>query len=228
MRDATFKANTSQPRPISATAVVMDTTHAKAENEEDQHVSAAIQSLWDRAINSDGLSPQEYKTLTDAGLGVASREAAFAVDAVRSIIDGILNKKNGALWKIKFRGEEVVLRDVGMKILRWVDAFKQIGDTIVQYDPAHAALPWAAFRFLLQACVGKQENVDAILVGLEKIACLIDRCAIYESLCTDDSAASKNLEKSILRLYTAILKFLAKSIKLLNGNQYFGVRLYHH
>ena len=122
---------------------------------------------------------------------------------------------------MKLRGEEIVLRDVGMKILHWVDMFKQIGDIIVQYDPVHAALPWAGFRFLLQVCVSKQENVDAILVGLEKTACLIDRCAIYESLCTDDSAASKNLEKSILRLYTAILKFFAKGIKILNGQSTF-------
>ena len=148
------------------------------------------------------------------------------MDAVRSIMDGVLSKKKGEFWKVKLRGEEIVLRDVGMKILHWVDMFKQIGDIIVQYDPVHAALPWAGFRFLLQVCVSKQKNVDAILVGLEKTACLIDRCAIYESLCTDDSAASKNLEKSILRLYTAILKFFAKGIKILNGDQYYGVWLY--
>ena len=66
----------------------------------------------------------------------------------------------------------------------------------------------------------------AILVGLEKTACLIDRCTIYEFLYTNgDSAASKNLEKSIIRLYTAILKFLAKAIKMLNG-WYFQIRLY--
>ena len=64
----------------------------------------------------------------------------------------------------------------------------------------------------------KQENVDAILIGLEKTACLIDRCTVYEVLYTNgDSAASKNLEKSILRLYTAILKFFAKAIQMLNG-----------
>ena len=229
IRGATFKSNSSQLRPISATAAVMDTANTQAENEEEQPVSTAIRSLWGRAINSDALSPQERRTLADTGLGVDDRETASAVDDVRSIMDGILNKKKGEFWKVKFRGEEVVLRDVGLKILHWVDTFKQIGDIIVQYDPVHAALPWAGFRFLLQVCVSKQENVDAILVGLEKIACLIDRCAIYESLCTDDSNlnASKNLEKSILRLYTAILKFLAKSIKILNGDQYSGVWLYH-
>ena len=107
-------------------------------------------SLWGRAINSDRLSPQERKTLTDTTHKVDSQETADAVGAIRSIMHVILNKKEGKLWKIKFREEEVVLRDVGMKILRWVDTFKQIGDTIVQFDPVHAALPWAGFRFLLQ------------------------------------------------------------------------------
>ena len=106
--------------------------------------------MWGRAINSDGLSLQERKTLADTTLGVDSRETADAADAIRSIMHGILNKKKGKLWKVKFRGEEVVLRDVGMKILRWIDKFKQIGDIIIQFDPVHAALPWAGFRFLLQ------------------------------------------------------------------------------
>ena len=67
--------------------------------------------------------------------------------------------------------------------------------------------------------MSKLENADAILVGLEKTACLIDRCTVYEVLYTNgDSAASKNLEKSILQLYTAILRFLAKAIKMLNGD----------
>ena len=90
---------------------------------------------------------QERKTLTDIGFGVDDREMASAVG---SMMDEILNEKKGKLWKIKFREEEVVLRDVGMKILRWVDKFKHIGDIIFQYDPVHAALPWAGFRFLLQ------------------------------------------------------------------------------
>ena len=47
-------------------------------------------------------------------------------------------------------GETVILRDVFDKIVRWIDVFKQVGDVVVQYDPVHAALPWAGIRFLLQ------------------------------------------------------------------------------
>ena len=207
-----------KPNPTSATPAAMDTAHTQVGNEVilTTTSSTQVQSLWSRALNSDKLSLKERKTLTDIGFGLDSQKMA---SAVRSMTDGILNEKKGVLWKIKLReGEVVVLQDVGMKILRWVDKFKQIGDIIVQYDPGHAALPWAGFRFLLQVCLSKQENVDMVLVGLEKTACLIDRCTVYVLLYANvDSVASKNLEKSILRLYTAILKFLAKAIKALDG-----------
>lgn len=49
-----------------------------------------------------------------------------------------------------FRGKRIILRDVVMKIFGWIDKFKQIGDIVVQYDPGHMALPWAAFRFVMQ------------------------------------------------------------------------------
>ena len=142
------------PGPTCATAAATDAAHTLVGNEGEQPISTAAcsiqaQSLWSRAINSDELSSQERKTLADVGFGVDSREMA---SAVRSMTEEILNEGKGELWKVKFGEEdsEVALRDVGMKILRWVDKFKQIGDIIVQFDPAHAALPWAGFRFLLQ------------------------------------------------------------------------------
>jgi hypothetical protein len=45
--------------------------------------------------------------------------------------------------------KEVVMRDIGMKVLKRIDMFKQIDNVIIQYSPGHASLPWAAFRFLL-------------------------------------------------------------------------------
>ncbi|KAF8532825.1 hypothetical protein BDD12DRAFT_901557 [Trichophaea hybrida] len=62
----------------------------------------------------------------------------------------MLEVKREMLWQFTFRGENVVTRDVGRKVLQWVDKFKEIGDIIVQYHPGHAALPWAGFRFLLK------------------------------------------------------------------------------
>ena len=60
--------------------------------------------------------------------------------------------------------------------------------------------------------------MDAILIGLEKIASLTDRCTIYILLYLHVSTlASLQLEKSVLRLFTAILKFLANAIYWVNG-----------
>lgn len=54
-------------------------------------------------------------------------------------------------WKYKkSNGEDVILRDLFEKMAKWVNKFKEFGDIAVQYDPAHAALPWACVRFLLQ------------------------------------------------------------------------------
>ena len=47
-------------------------------------------------------------------------------------------------------GESFFVRDVLEKVSRWVKKFVEVGDVAVQYDPGHAALPWAAVRVVLQ------------------------------------------------------------------------------
>lgn len=56
-------------------------------------------------------------------------------------------------WKFKKGGKDVVVRDLLEKIIRWLDYFKAVGDAAVQYDPTHAALPWAGVRFLLNVSI---------------------------------------------------------------------------
>ena len=54
-------------------------------------------------------------------------------------------------WRYtKNSGEEIVLREVFAKIAHRVAKVKDIGDGLVQYDPHHAAIPWAAIRLVLQ------------------------------------------------------------------------------
>ena len=54
-------------------------------------------------------------------------------------------------WELKRRKgkEPIILRHVFGRIIEWLQKFIQVGDVAVQYDPGHATLPWAAFRFLL-------------------------------------------------------------------------------
>ncbi|KAF8420375.1 hypothetical protein EV426DRAFT_706146 [Tirmania nivea] len=183
-----------------------------------------IPSLWNKAANDPSLSSQELEALKK--IGIDTNIIKISSDLETDVQD-IVNKKKGKEWKIKFLGDDIVLCHVGLKILHWVNRFKEIGDIIVQFDPGHAALPWAGFRFLLKICLAKQETVDTILIGLEKIAPLIERCMLYEFfyLHVDNTReggrgrASQNLEKSILLLYIKILKFLAQAIQRLNENR---------
>jgi hypothetical protein len=49
-------------------------------------------------------------------------------------------------------GGTVVFVDLFGQIAKWINLFKEVGDAAIQYDPVHAALPWAGVRFLLQVC----------------------------------------------------------------------------
>ena len=133
------------------TATVKGRAHTQL-GKEGRSISTALSNasgphLWSRAFNCSELSSQERETLKGVGIETDTHQIASALGTMtKEIVDG----KKGKDWKIEFKGEEIVMRDVGMKILRWLDRFKAIGDIIVQYDPGHAALPWAGFRFLLK------------------------------------------------------------------------------
>lgn len=54
-------------------------------------------------------------------------------------------------WRYtKRNGEVVLIRDMFQKVVDWVKKFREVGDAVAQYDPAHLSLPWAGIRLLLQ------------------------------------------------------------------------------
>ena len=44
----------------------------------------------------------------------------------------------------------IVLRDVLRRIAGRINKFKEVGNNAVYHDPVHAAVPWAAVRFVHQ------------------------------------------------------------------------------
>ncbi|KAI5786153.1 hypothetical protein FPQ18DRAFT_296304, partial [Pyronema domesticum] len=223
IRNESFQSDSaSQFGQPPVTATVKHTAHAEVGNKAEQQDNLTAtgivkgQSLWSKALSSKDLD-EERETLNSINF---QANALDTVSEARSFAQKILDDKKENAWKIEIKGEKIVLRDIAMKLLSWMDRFKEIGDVIVQFDPVHAALPWAGFLFLLTVCMDNQNTMDAIFVGLENIAGLVHRCTLYELLyLSEDSCGSKNLEKSIVRLYIAILKFLAKSIGKLKQNR---------
>ena len=107
------------------------------------------------------------------------------------------------------------------KIAVWVGKFIQVGDAAVQYDPTHAALPWAAVRFLLQITFNDVQTIGTVAEGVETVSRLIARYAIFEvaylrSNSHTPSVTQERLSEALIVLYSAILRYLAKAGRCYN------------
>jgi len=103
-------------------------------------------SLWSVAF--DGLS-DDYKKELDFTHSDKPLQPSDLIQVVVNKKEECV-KKQWTLYTNK-AGEKVPLRDVLGKVVDWLDRFKHVGDLAVQFDPAHAAIPWMAVRTLLQA-----------------------------------------------------------------------------
>ena len=58
-----------------------------------------------------------------------------------------------------------------------LNKFQEVGDSVVQYDPGHAASPLAAVRFVLQASVSSMEILGGMLDGIEITTRIVATCS---------------------------------------------------
>lgn len=104
----------------------------------------ATERLWNKAFGN----------LSKEDKGIIDPQHTDKLDILKDILEAVEKKKQLCLrkrWKYnKSNGEVVILRDLLEKVVVWVNKFREVVDVAVQYDPLHAALPWAAVRFLLR------------------------------------------------------------------------------
>ncbi|KAL4902057.1 hypothetical protein BDW74DRAFT_181216 [Aspergillus multicolor] len=114
-------------------------------------------------------------------------------------------------------GEKVIVRVLFAKVAKWITRFKELGDVAVQFDPVHAALPWAGVKFLLEITVSDSEITEAILEHATSLAELIARYAVFEELYLQStSVAATELRKALTALYNRVLVYLAKAKRMLD------------
>jgi hypothetical protein len=165
-------------------------------------------NLWAQAAVS--LSPAEQLLIN-----LNDPTISNSIDDVLDSAKLMQTKCKAKLWKCKNKnGEEIILRDVFAKIVVWVEKFKQVGDTVIQYDPGHAALPWAGVRFVLQAMVNDHQSFGMMAEGLEMVSNLIVKCRVWEELyLTKTSTMNAQFTHALLKLCKAILIFLGRAGK---------------
>ncbi|KAM6514315.1 hypothetical protein FALCPG4_015465 [Fusarium falciforme] len=152
-------------------------------------------------VSGDDLWAAAIRTLGD--------ESTSRIDFAQESKKRLLDKS----WSFKRKnGEVVFVRDVLAKAAKWVNHFKAVGDIAVQYDPVHAALPWAGVRFLLNVAVGDLNTYTSLLERTVDIAETICRNALVESLLKDfRSQTAEELSRALVKLYASIVAYLAKA-----------------
>ena len=133
--------------------------------------------------------------------------------AVRDKLDECTQKR----WKYtKANGEKLVLWDLLDKTIKWIDKFKAAGDVAIQYDPGHAALPWAVIRFMLQATVSSVETFGRMLEGIELSSRITATYAEVERACLKGVSRLKTqLADALVKMYAGVLSFLSKAMHYL-------------
>ncbi|ORY16076.1 hypothetical protein BCR34DRAFT_584541 [Clohesyomyces aquaticus] len=172
-------------------------------------MSSQGQNLWQEALQT---LPDEDRSRYELLMG----KGAGHKDIITDVLAATEERKEECKrkrWKVKFRGKAIILRDLLDKVAVWIHKFVAVGDNAVQYDPGHAALPWAAVRFILKATVNEVEIFGAILQGVESISKSLARCAIMENLYLySNFEISNRLRQSLVELYAATLRFLGKAL----------------
>jgi hypothetical protein len=157
-REHSFLRRSTPSTSRATTPNARTMTNDSIDTAQHPHRSAAGSPAAQLSTSSTPPTSELWKSAAE-NLTAQQREVlAFEGDGVKlpnEVIKLAISKRDMCIekqWKIKVNGKSIVLRDVAEKIFRWIDRFKAVGDLGTQFDPVHSALPWAAFRFLLQVC----------------------------------------------------------------------------
>ena len=96
--------------------------------------------LWSKAYKQ---LPEEYKK------GLDNLDKLDVLQKLLSIAKQAEEQNLAKNLKLKLGDKEIDVQEKAKGFVSWLHKFKEIGDIVVQYDPVHAALPWAGVRFIL-------------------------------------------------------------------------------
>ena len=168
--------------------------------------------LWKAAL--DDLTDDERQRLKIVGT-----PGPHVLHDVLATVETKKNECSKKRPKFTWKGKPVILRDVFAKTASWIHRFVEVGDNAVQYDPVHAALPWAAVRFILTAGIADIELYGVLMANTAVIANTIASCEIQGRLYADARLSQRDeIRKAIAVTYLSILKYLCYVLELLHAN----------
>jgi hypothetical protein len=172
--------------------------------------------LWEDVL----LGLQNKKIHEDLKDMLDGRHCQTRNQILLDILDSVQRRKKQCVdgWLgFHYKNKIVLLHSILEKAALWVEKFIQVGDVCMQYDPTHAAIPWAIVRFILQVTVNDLQMMASLAEGIATVSGLITRYAVYEILyLRHPSAVHAELETAIKKVYMEVLTYLLKA------RRYFG------
>lgn len=123
------QASTTSPTTSQAPAIIL-TSYSPITSANHPLSSLPVNSeptLWEKAVNS--LSAEDQHLFIIPGHG--KLDVLQDVKELTSIKMKLCEEKQ---WKLQWTGKTIIVRDLANKVLFWVAKFKEIGDTVVQFD----------------------------------------------------------------------------------------------
>ncbi|KAJ5842111.1 hypothetical protein N7534_011941 [Penicillium rubens] len=215
------QGNVAKPQPVPVPAAPaaklppVESTELPAE-EKPAEKPDAPKDLWVEALNSLPESKQE--ALKKMGFNQSNAQSGSVESSIEDLV-GVVSQRQeeceNKFWKVKFNGEEIVLRNYTNNIVDWLG---KAGDIAVQFAPPQAAIPWSVIKSVMQIPVIEGEQMAALLATTEKVVRVISRGQVYESVYLRNKPAtdslSKNLQSALTTIYTTSLDVLAESASL--------------
>ncbi|KAF4554543.1 Ankyrin repeat-containing protein 39 [Elsinoe fawcettii] len=169
--------------------------------------------LWKEAV--DQLTP-EVKARLEKAKGGRLNQVTAVLDLAR---DTCKDAKLKGL-KLKLGDKTVFARDVLEKTVAAINRVKDVVDQAVAYDPAHAALPWAAFRLLLHGATNHHAKRAEVLCSLDiTIRITVQYQVVEENYRRNDDTLAPELADALRELYVKILNALARALRFFDESR---------
>ncbi|RYC79037.1 hypothetical protein BFJ63_vAg18086 [Fusarium oxysporum f. sp. narcissi] len=182
-----------------------------SESEYDRDIVAIVRTFAENPIGDNATANGRPSSTEDLAKDISERMA-------QAIQDGQHGREQRE-WKVTIGDKEYSVRGLVDKTVKILNKFVGVGDVAVSFDPVHAALPWAAVRFVLVTLTASSELKSQIIFGLAKVTSLILQCNAYRRIYMAPDPTLRPpadildlLETSIVQTYAKSLLFLGFAI----------------
>lgn len=135
--------NSTVSAPATATPLAPQSNSATNQ----QTADILGRNLWNKAVAK--LSKEEEGFVLEHS-PPAVTNIKTTLESLQKAVEAKRETCEKKRWVFNLNGQTMELSKLADKVCVWLDKFKGIGDIIVNVDPLHAGVPWAAIRFFLQ------------------------------------------------------------------------------